>query len=135
MQNQFKVNDWCFCEYELQQIIEIEEGRITSVTTGMCRLSGYDLSDMCFPLDIRIKNISDTVAYYMKKLHEVKHLNLNYPDLNRAFISRWVDLCKVKDDDKALQIGYDNLSAFYQSIIDKVSQVKNEYVEGVQLFR
>lgn len=134
MKTVFQVGDWCFCEYKLQQIMEMEGDQVTSVSDGRFRHSGSSLNDRCFPLDLRVKNISDTVAAYMDDLHRERSVNLNYPDLNRELIRRWAALCQVKDDDEALRAGYDSLSAFMRSVRESIQKVKYEQVEGVSLF-
>ena len=131
----FQKGDWCFCEFKLQQIMNTEENRITEVSDAMFRLSGYDISDRCFPLDLTIKRCSDTAAYWSKRFHELNHNSLNHPDLNRELISRWVTMCENKDDEKKLQELYDSLDKFGNAVIKKVNELKYEEVDGVALFR
>ena len=100
----------------------------------MFRMSGYDISDRCFPLDLRIKRCSDTAAYWSKTFHELKHNSLNHPDLNRELISRWATMCENVKDDKVLQELYDKLDKFGNAIVSKVRDLKYEEVEGVRLF-
>lgn len=68
----FKQGEWCFCEFALQQVMETEENRITGVSDGMFRLSGHDLSDRCYPLEMKVKQISDIVAFWSKEFHALK---------------------------------------------------------------
>ena len=131
----FQKGDWCFCEFKLRQIMNTEENRITEVSDAMFIMSGYDISDRCFPLDLTIKRCSDTVAYWSKRFHELNHNSLNHPDLNSELISRWVVMCENKDDEKKLQELYDSLDKFGNAVIKKVQELKYEEVEGVALFR
>ena len=131
----FKKGDWCFCEFKLQQVMETEENRITGVSDGMFRLGSSDLSDRCYPLDMDVKRISDTVAYWSEKFHELKNNALNHPDLNRELIRRWVELCENRKDDDQLKELYNNLSNFGNSVLRKVQDLSFEEVEGVRLFR
>lgn len=130
----FKVKDFCFCEFTLQQIKEIKENRITSVSDGVCSMSSHDLSDRCFPLDLKIKRISDTVAYYSNKFHALKNNSINYPDLNRELIKRWVNMCNCTDD-KELQKLYDSLGSFCNSVIEAVENLNFIQIEGVNIIR
>ena len=100
MQLKFQKEDWVFCEFKLQQIMETKENRITEVSDGMFRMSGHDISDRCFPLTLSIKRVSDTAAYWSKQFHEAKCNGLNHPDLNRALISRWAEICENIDNEK-----------------------------------
>ena len=136
MQNlKFKKEDWCFCEFKLQQIMETEENRITGVSDGMFILGSSDLSDRCYPLEMKVKQISDTVAYWSTEFHRLKNNSLNHPDLNRELIRRWVELCDNREDENRLNELYDKLSEFGNSVLRKVRDLNFEEVEGVSLFR
>ncbi|NRA78912.1 MAG: hypothetical protein HRU18_11940 [Pseudoalteromonas sp.] len=131
----FKKGEWCFCEFKLQQVTETEENRITGVSDGMFSLGSMDLSDRCYPLELDVKRISDTVAYWSTKFHELKNNALNHPDLNRELIRRWVELCDSRKDEICLKELYDSLSNFGNSVLRKVQDLNFEEVEGVKLFR
>ena len=131
----FKQGEWCFCEFALQQVMETEGNRITAVSDGMFRLDGHDLSDRCYPLEMKVKQISDTVAYWSKEFHALKNNALNHPDLNRELIRRWVELCDNRENENRLKELYDKLSEFGNSVIRRVRDLKFEEVEGVSLFR
>ena len=131
----FKQGEWCFCEFALQQVMETEGNRITAVSDGIFRQDGHDLSDRCYPLEMKVKQISDTVAYWSKEFHALKNNALNHPDLNRELIRRWVELCDNRENEKRLKELYDKLSEFGNSVIRRVRDLKFEEVEGVSLFR
>jgi len=135
MKAKFEKGDWCFCEFKLQQIMNTEEGRITEVSDSAFRMSGRDLSDRCFPLDLTIKRCSDTAAYWSKRFHELNHNSLNHPDLNRELISRWAAMCESANDEKKLQELYNSLEKFCRAVVNKVQDLKHEEIEGVSLFR
>ena len=131
----FKQGEWCFCEFKLQLVMETEENRITGVSDGMFRLGSSDLSDRCYPLELDVKRISDTIAHWSTKFHELKNNALNHPDLNRELIRRWVELCDHRKDENRLNELYENLSNFSNSVLRKVQDLNYEEVEGVSLFR
>ena len=131
----FQKGEWCFCEFRLQQIMETEENRITRVSDGMIRSSSSDLSDRCYPLEMDVKCISDTVAYWSTKFHELKNKSLNLPDLNRELIRRWAELCDNRKDENRSKELYDSLNNFGMSVLRKVHDLSLEEVEGVSLFR
>jgi hypothetical protein len=130
----FKKGDWCFCEFNLQQIMETEENRITEVSDGMFRMGGYDLSDRCFPMTLSIKRVSDSVKYWSEQFHKTNHNGLNYPDLNRALIEHWVGICETIDDKELTQQKIDNLGDFGKSVLEEVDSLKNKHVQGVRVF-
>lgn len=131
----FKKEDWCFCEFKLQQIMETEEDRITSVSDGMFRLGSSDLSDRCYPLEMKVKQISDTVAYWSREFHNLENNSLNHPGLNRELIRRWVELCDNREDENRLEKLYAKLSEFGNSVLRKVKGLEFEEVDGLRLFR
>jgi hypothetical protein len=131
----FKQGEWCFCEFKLQQVMETEDNKITSVSDGMFRLGSSDLSDRCYPLDMGIKQISDTVSYWSDEFHKIKINGLNHPDLNRELIQRWVDLCDNKDNADKMKELYESLSKFGNAVKQKCNDLGFETVECVTLFR
>ncbi len=126
--------EWCFCEFKLQEIREVRNGRITSVSDGVCVMGG-DSTSVCFPLDVKIKRISDSVYYWHKKFHESTLVGLNYPDLNGKLISIWVEMCRVKDDDQLLKEKYEFLDHFVKVVLANIKQVKEMAAYDVKLFR
>lgn len=129
----FKKGDWVFCEFVLQQIKDTNEDRVTSVTDGFFELSGRDLSDRCFPLTVKNKRVSNEVEGWSKRFHALKGPGLNYPDLNRELIRRWVEMCEA--DEKDLQKLYDSIGEFGRKIERRVQELKYEEIEGVNIFR
>ena len=130
----FNKGDWCFCEFKLQQVQEIEDDRITRVSDGHFTMSGRDLSDVCYPLNMRIKLISDTVAYWSAEFHNLKYYKLNHPDLNRELIKRWIEMCECTQNND-LETLYENLNNFVLKVIDKVKKSDFSEVECIELIR
>ena len=96
----FKQGDWCFYKFKLVQILDVVENRITSVSDGSIISDGYDLSSECYPLDMKVKQISDTVNSWYNDFHREGNNAINYPDLTRELVRRWVEMCEFRDDDK-----------------------------------
>ncbi len=131
----FKKGEWCFCEFILQQVKETEGDRITEVSDGYFSHGGRDLSDRCYPMEMRVKIISDDVNYWHNQFHALKHNSLNHPDLNRKLIDMWVDMCENRNNQEKLSELYEKLNAFGQSVVNKVQEIKSETTEGVRIFR
>jgi len=91
---------------------------------------GYDLK--CFPLNMRIKTISNEVKYWYDKLGDVKS-NLNYPRFSDELENRWIKMCENKDDEVIIQELYDSLSDFCNEVIKKAND--NVEVNGIKIFR
>lgn len=131
----FKQGDWCFCEFELRQVKRTEGDRITEVSNGFISHSSLDLSDRCYPLEMKYKLISDEVNYWNKEFHNLKNNALNHPDLNRKLIEMWCELCDNADNEEVLKKLYRNLSEFGNTIVSKVRDLSYEEVEGIRIFR
>lgn len=134
MEQKFKKDDWCFCEFELKQVKQTQDYRITEVTDGYFSHTSNDLSDRCFPLELHIKIISGHVSYWSKKIHELKNNLLNHPDLNRELVRRWIEICKNVDDKELVNTLCENLSKFCKDVIEKATSIKNEEVGGIKIF-
>lgn len=133
--NKFKVGDFIFCEFVLQQIKEMNGEDITCVTDGHFQMTGNSLNDRCYPLDLRIKVISDSVKSWSKRFHDLKNNSLNYPDINRELIRIWVEMCEIKDNDTRLKELFNSLDSFGRKIEERVRDLKYEEIDGVPLFR
>jgi len=132
---EWKVGDWCFCEFKLQQIKRVEpDGSVHEVSDGNFSHGG-DLTDRCYPLDMKVKLISDHVWYWRDAFHKLNHNSLNHPDLNRELIRRWCDMCDNRENDEKWAELRDQLNEFGDGVIKKVRDVKSETVEGVRLYR
>jgi hypothetical protein len=130
----FKKGDWCFCEFKLQQVQEVTKGRVTEVSDGHFRHGGNDLSDRCAALTMRNKMISDDFKYWSDKLYALNNNALNYPDLHRELVDRWVTVCGTTTDAVCTQLLKD-LSEFCEEVIKEVAGTKVVTVKGVRLFR
>jgi hypothetical protein len=129
----FKQGDWCFCEFELKQIVKIEDNCIKEITDGYSNHMSSDLSNRCFPLNISIKRISHTVHYWSEEFFKFRGKSLNYPDLHRELVRRWVEMCE-NSDKPIFSTLYNNLEQFAKSVISKVNSVDYEEVEGIKIF-
>lgn len=132
---QWKVNDWCFSNFELCQIREMNGNVITEVSDGAISRSGRNLNDCCFPLDMKIKRISDSVYYWYRKLHDIQGVNLNYPDIVRHLEGKWIVMCENIDNEKLVKELYESLSEFCRSVIAKAQSMRYESVEGISIIR
>jgi hypothetical protein len=130
----FKVGDWCFCEFKLQQIKRMEDDEIMGVTDGFFEHGGH-LTDRCFPMDMDIKRISNDVEYWHNEFHKLKNNALNHPDLNWKLIDMWVEMCNNRNDEKKLKELYEKLNAFGDAIVKKVRDFSLEEVDGIKIFR
>jgi hypothetical protein len=130
-----KKGDWVFCEYKLQRVTDVEDGRITGVSDGYMSTGGHSLNEECFSMNIDIKRISDGVKYWSDKIHGLKCGGLNHPDIHRELLRRWVEICDNKDNEEKMEELYGELANFAKSIIFASEKLVEETVSGIKVFR
>lgn len=131
----WKVKDFCFCEYKLQEIKKVTKGHIQEVCDGYFSLSSGSLNNVCFPVNLRIKRISDEFAMYSNKIHKLNYNTLNYPDIHRYLVREWVKTCEHKDKDEYIKNMFDKLNKFYNTIREEIAKQSEATFEGVRLFK
>tara|TARA_R110000796_G_scaffold11198_4_gene37354 strand:+ start:3957 stop:4379 length:423 start_codon:yes stop_codon:yes gene_type:complete len=138
---EFKEGDWVFCEFKLQRIKKMEDGRVTGVYDGMFEHSGRDLSERCFHLDMKVKRCSDEAKSWSDKFHKLGNPGLNHPGLKNALVSKWAALCELaiaeeNDFNKGLfDVAWEDLHKFGTDVVNRINDLEYEKVSGVKLFR
>ncbi len=130
MKMTFKVGDWVYEDFTLNQIKRMEGIRVTEITDGSFSRSGSDLG--CYPLTIRNKVISEAFQHYYKKLDDVR--SLNFPDIRRHFDDLWEQAVEDKSDENVKEI-YNKISLFVNNILELAAQRKQTKIQGVDIFR
>lgn len=128
----WKVNDWCFCEFKLQMIKEIKEGRITEVSDGYFCMGGHDLSDRCYPLSLQSKINSENVRRWSNDFHKIKNNTINYPEIHRTLVEKWQEICNAGNDNKILNILFEQLNKWGNKSLDRLKNLEQEKQEGVK---
>jgi len=113
----FHVGDWVFCEFELGQIAEMEDGRVTNFATEHGSLGSYDLTDRCVPLTMPMKRIASTFEWHSRKLHDHGSPGLNYPAIHRWLVDLWVKTCAHADDLEAVRGALQTLQDFTNEML------------------
>lgn len=132
--NSFKEGDWCFCEFQLMEILKVENGIIKSVTNGYATTSG-DFTDRCYEISVEIKRISDYVKKWSDKFHDIGLVSLNYPDLKHALITKWMEMCNARYDKEALYILEQKFFDFCTKVENAIEGIKKIHVDGLKLIR
>lgn len=129
----YKINDWLFCEFKLQQILEIRDGQIVTVSDGWFQHSSSSLNNRCFALDKKVKIISDNFESWRSRLHKEGHRSLNYPDIICALIEKWCEACELEDN-AAIQNKINELDDWGKGILSKCEELKLKIYNGIKLF-
>lgn len=132
-QPKFNKGEWCYCDFRLQQVTETSGARITETFDGIVRSGGYDKSTECYPITVDIKLVSEFIEDLNNKLRGIGN-RLNWPEISKALIERWVLLCESIGDAEELKSQYNSVTNFCKVIIEKHTELKNTYVEGVRIF-
>ena len=132
----FQVGQWVWSEHKLKTVKEVRAGHVTELSDGYCSCSYSNLDDVCFPLDVRGKLISEEYEASYNRLHkESRGLNLNFPDIHRWYVAEWCEVMKQRDNDEAIKAGYERLRAFEREITDGIENAKRQTAGGLSLFR
>ena len=128
----FKVNDWCFCDYTLSKVLKVKDGVPHELTTGYIRKSG-DFDGRCYHLSIETLHASDSARIWADKFHSV-NMNLNYPRIIDRLERLWAEIC-MSEGEKATEKAYDEMNKFGKNIMSAVSDCSRCDVDGISLFR
>jgi hypothetical protein len=132
----FKVGDWCYYEFELHQVKETEEDRITSVSDGFALTGSHDISNYCFPVEMEVKKISDEVSNWYKDVRKAAGIsNINYPQIHRKFVDLWRNICENRNNDKLYEKYWDELCTFGNDLLRKLRDMGLEEVDGIRILR
>ena len=130
------VGQWVFFEFKLACIEQIEEDRVTKVTTGYMSCSSFNISQNCFPLDVHGKIVSEEFDHQYDKLYtKWKHSHLNWPDLHCWFVKSWRELMQKRKSKSEIEKGFVGLQKFVSSIDQTLVSLSTQPVDGVKLFR
>lgn len=130
----FKLGDWVFSDFELCQIDDMEEDRVTGVCTGMVSRSSRSLT--CFPITMATKRATDTVSYWWAKIQEQKGQNWNHPALHHKLESFWRALCSTDSKDLVkLNEIHSEMHTFVTDVLKQMAEMKELVVHGIPLLR
>lgn len=141
MKTNWKVGDWCFSEFELKQIKDIRERSdgvaITQLSDGFFGHSGYFLNGVCYPMDLKVKMISEHYKRCEDKLQAINDEDIipkgSFSNIYRLLVNKWCNCCDDKDDNEKLQKHYSDLENWYILLTEgnqklrkyKLEQIKN----------
>ncbi len=121
----WEIGDWCYSDFSLHQIKDVRKYKdgnvITQVNDGWFNKSGSFLNNTCFPLDIRIKLISEKYEKYEKLLSDINDVNIiprgEYSTIYSTIIDKW---CKCCNDMDNIEKHYSELEEWYIKIVSGV---------------
>lgn len=140
MKTDWEIGDWCFSEFELKQITDIRKYKdgnaITSVTDGMFNHSGSFLNDVCYPMDLKIKGVSDFFKSYEKKLQNIDDENIiakgEYSSVYREIVTKWCKCCDDIEDNNKIMKHYSELSDWYIFLMSGVKGLRKEKLKSLK---
>ena len=136
MEKNFKVDDWVYHEFELVQIKEIEDDKVTKVTDGVFSTWSMDLNKYCFPIDMEIKQISDMVKEHYQEINNINFRCLNLPDIHRKFVEYWVEMCESVNEEQDFYIDIKSkYLSFFENIKGELNKLKEFEIERIKIFK
>jgi len=122
----FKINDWCYCNFKLQLITKLsDDGNVVETTDGYNRYQGNNIKYSIFPLDMKIKLISETYEIEYKRLQNLKCDDQYKQRIYIFFIKNWAEACELKDNVDELQLNYKNLMNVVDEILSDAGMMIN----------
>ena len=132
----WKVGDWCFYQFDLKQISEVEGGVVTSVRDKYFSTSANNLNNDIFPISFNIEDISRQYKDVYDRIYTAgNRMNLNFPDIVRWLSSEWTDCARKCDDNDYISIKLAILDKFSDGVIERINSFKKSEVNGIKLFR
>lgn len=111
-----KVGDFGYHDFKLGQVMAVENGRVTEFSTGYIRTSGADLSFV--PLSLRALRVADEFATISRAIHDKGHAGLNYPDIHRWLVRKWLDTQALDENDASVwRALWDELAVFKNRMV------------------
>lgn len=114
--------DWCYCEYELCEIVKIVNGRVEDITDGYARKCCQDWREEIFEVSMDVKMISEEYRKTSDEIHKIG-CGLNMPDIHRWLVSHWKETCETvlsfkhkKATPKQMEAESDYLSSRYRDL-------------------
>ena len=131
----WKVNDWCFHEFDLFQIIEMNDNKIITISNGEFSRGGSNLTDRCFPLDLSIKTYSYDIAKKYDKILSLNVKMLSYSNIRNEYVRIWEEMCKNKENVVYISELYAKAHDFTKKIINSVYGLMNTEIGGVKILK
>lgn len=131
MKKTFKVGDWVIHGFELKQIKSID-GPYYTVSDGAFETSGQlEMREASY----KTKRLADFCRGYYKKLHEdYGRLINNWPDLNRWFEARCLEMIDAMNDEKKLEALCEDTQKFYTEITEDCRARQHTKIRGLNLY-
>lgn len=131
-----KVGDWIFHEFKLKVVEDINSsGEINSVSDGYFITGGAIGNHLCFPLNKRVKDISERFDRLYNRIYSEGERLLSFPSIHNLFVNMWVEMCNEKDDDEKYIKNIEVIEKIAQEIIDNIKDVRNIRIKNVQIFK
>jgi len=128
----YKVGDWVYFEFNLNQIIRMEGQYVREVSDGMTTTAsgGEGMIDRCMPLELPVKRISWSFERYYDQIRDEALSDLNFPDIHDHLVDMWIDICNWRNDEKTVSEKFEAVGDFVDEVIRKCKEVRRIEVGG-----
>lgn len=122
---------------QIKSIKKFNDGNsIQQVYDGTFNHSGSFLNDVCFPMDMNIKMISEHYKNYDKKLNAINDDNIipngTFSKVYRTLVDKWVECCNDKDDVEKIKKHYSKLEEWYILLISGTKGLRKIKIDNIE---
>ena len=131
-----KEGDSCYFQFTLGTAHEVINDRITTFrgkSGGMT--SAMDLTDHCFPVNDKTKEIAELVRASYDKINECNMNGLNFPAIHSRLCKWFDEMCAVQDNKVALEVLADKVVDFTNDVVDSIRVIRGIQVDGIKIIR
>lgn len=127
----FAVGDWVIHDFAMKQVKSVD-GSHYCVSDGAFETSGnLELREATY----KTKYLADVCRHYYDKLHQqYGHLIRNWPELNRWFDARCIEMIDSMKDEKAVQALCADTQEFYNQIVQDCESRRDTRIRGLALY-
>lgn len=134
MKDIFKVGDWAYYEFELYQVQEIRDGRLT-LNNGYVEISNIHPYE-CWEQTTDIKVIADECKELYKEIRDIAgNININYPQIHTTVANYFHTICEFQNKPETQKITWQHLREFVIEVKLKIHEMRKVEVSGIPILR
>ena len=130
----YKVGDWVYYAFELQQVKKLDEkGNVTELSDGNITLApkeGQSLESDILPLSPQNKAASDTMKAVASEFSQYSaYARLNTPEVFQWLVARWHELSKAQTKEQQEAVA-NEINRLRQTILGVIGELQKIQFDG-----
>jgi len=137
----WNLHDFCYNEFEMKEIIKIQDGIIKELCDGYFISSCSNFNKEIFPISLKVKKISEIYSENYNKLSQIEMnkgcKGINYPVIKNYFNNHWVKTCAYVQESADYDVAsrLNEINKFTTDILDEYNNRKNIKINNVSIFK